>query len=349
MASKANQGSSRVDRHIAAADDSHPLAGGMPVPPGDIPQKGDGVDHLRKILFPLHAEIKGGMGPCGNEERPEALLSEFIHRGIPAQLCIESEFHSQLFDEGDFPVNDFPGKAESGNAHHHHSACIGKGFKDCDLISLESEIVGGGQPCRPCSDDAHLVAHVRLFGRVRVGPFRNGPFGGKAFQILNGDRAVDFSPDADKFARVGADQAAHPGKGIVLADQFHGLRIFPLADERHIAGHIDSRRAGHLTRSRGENIAVAAWGNCGYQCGWQRLLCATPGPFRRDERSLLENSSGSSMAMVATDLSMACRCCGPPAPVDTSLMSLRRSSALRRALGWVRRPESMNSESPMRV
>jgi hypothetical protein len=56
---------------------------------------------------------------------------------------------------------------------------------------------------------------------------------------------------------VGANEATDPRKRVVLSDQFDGLGILPLADEGNIAGHINSRGAGHLARGRSEDIALA--------------------------------------------------------------------------------------------
>jgi hypothetical protein len=58
---------------------------------------------------------------------------------------------------------------------------------------------------------------------------------------------------------MGADQAADPGKGVVLSNQLHSFRITPLADQAYITGDIDARGTGHLTGGWGKDVTIARW------------------------------------------------------------------------------------------
>jgi hypothetical protein len=58
---------------------------------------------------------------------------------------------------------------------------------------------------------------------------------------------------------MGADQATHPGKGVVLSNQLHSFGITTLADQAYITRDIDARRTGHLTGGWGKDVTIARW------------------------------------------------------------------------------------------
>jgi hypothetical protein len=58
---------------------------------------------------------------------------------------------------------------------------------------------------------------------------------------------------------MGADQATHPGKRVVLSNQLHSFGIPSLADQAYITRDIDARRTGHLTGGWGKDVTIARW------------------------------------------------------------------------------------------
>ncbi len=96
-----------------------------------------------------------------------------------------------------------------------------------------------------------------------------------AFEKFDGDRRVDSPANAHELAGAGADQAAYPGKGAVLADDVDGFRIPAHPDQCHIGRDVESGRAGHLAGGRRQFDACRRLSSCGFRCGSKNFAVLT--------------------------------------------------------------------------
>lgn len=63
----------------------------------------------------------------------------------------------------------------------------------------------------------------------------------EAFKTANIDGGVHHAAAAAHFAGVFADESAHGGQGIVLADEPDGVRVSSRFHQRNIAGNVHAR------------------------------------------------------------------------------------------------------------
>ena len=179
LASQPQTGSGGIDGHIAAADDHDLFSGCMPVSQGNVPQYIDGVDDLRIVFFARDVQLVGAVGPDGKEKGLKSLAFQVVVGDVFSETGVVNKLDPQVFYHGHFPVDDFPGKPVTGDAHHGHAAGHGQGFDDLHGIPFESQVIGRTHAAGPGADNAHLFVIARQFFRVAVLVVGQGPLSRK--------------------------------------------------------------------------------------------------------------------------------------------------------------------------
>lgn len=195
------------------------------------------------------------MGADGKKEGLEALGAQGVKVDVRTEPGVKAKIHTQLLYFGNLAVNDVGWQTIAWDADQNHASRPGQCLNDPDTMSMQGQIVGGAQSPRAGTDDAYLAAcRGRLAGVVVAAP-GHGPFSGKGLEKFDRHRGIDPCPDAHELTGTGAYQAAHPGQGVVAANDLYGFVVMAKGDERQIGRDIYSRRTGHLAWCRGEVIA----------------------------------------------------------------------------------------------
>ncbi len=155
----------RVDRHVPAADDGHPLSGKVHPPSGV-----SGGKHLHRLqdareLPPRHLHPLPLHRAQGEERRVEPLV---VQGGDGADGCAGPDLHPQGGDIPDVPVHQLLGEPERRDAVAQHPAGLGPAFEHRDAVPPAREEVRGGQPRRPGADDGDRFP-VPRFRRTVLG------------------------------------------------------------------------------------------------------------------------------------------------------------------------------------
>ena len=227
-------------------------AGRLLVSQVHLPQEGDDVVDLGKVVFAFDLQLVAQVGPDPQEKGLKALAPQFIQGDVLPHGDPGLDLHPQGADEFDFLAHHLPGQAVFGNAGHKEAAGLGHGFKNGHLVALQGQVMGAGQPRGARADDGDLpaVGRRRLEGQIFA--VAGGPVGHKGLEILDVQGFIQMAPDAGPLAGVRADEAADPGKGVVLANHLQGLEKAALTHQGHVAGDVDARRAGHVAGGRQE-------------------------------------------------------------------------------------------------
>ena len=188
------------------------------------------------------------MGTACNQNSLISLGLQILEIKIGADGGIQLDFHPKGPDEIDLGIQDIPGEPVIRDSQGQHTACHGHGLEYGDQITLQCQIMGRCQPCRPRADNGDpLLARWGLL-QMGLNIILECVISHKAFQGGNGHGLFYLSPLTYLLTGVCTYAAADYGYRIVLLDQVECLCEFLLLDQGNIPLGVLSERAGQFAR-----------------------------------------------------------------------------------------------------
>ena len=138
----------------------------------------------------------------------------------------------------DLRVQLFPREAVGRNAIAEHAAKLLFFFKNRYAVTHQAQIICAGKTARAAADDRHTLAGRCLAGRIRN---VSCVVDRVALEAPDIDGGVYHIAAAARLTGMLADIRAGRRHGVVLADQSHRVCVPPLAHQRNIPRHIDTR------------------------------------------------------------------------------------------------------------
>ena len=148
IAAQAFSDSGSVNGDVAAADNGNMLARSRAVSQIDFLQKVNCIEYAAEIFFTRNIDIQTFMGAGCQENGTVSFCFETLKGKVPAEAFIHFCLNAQPEDIADLFVQYFRGQAVIGNADPEHTAQFWKGFKNCDRITFEPQVIGYRQPGR---------------------------------------------------------------------------------------------------------------------------------------------------------------------------------------------------------
>src|SRR5262245_100277 len=289
-----------VESDEAAADDQNLLAEIDAITVVDVDQVINGLDHAVKLRA-LNLQVAPFLHPDAQEDRLVAFVAQLLQAELCRERRVVSNLNAELFDLGDFLVDDRARQSEFGDAVKHHSARLIGRLEDSHPITHQRQVVRASQPGGAGADDGHpppsryvlatrlqdrqiaanLVALIRnaieqLVLRVGRDRFDAVALGHESFQGADADGLIDLSAAAAVFAGSGADAPADRSQWVRRARDEIGVFVTPLRDQLHVAPGVGVDRACRLTG----NHAFPE-----FDIGNDRLVLEVTHSFRPFERS----------------------------------------------------------------
>ena len=235
---EAHRGAGDVHGDVAAAHDHDALAGEI----GQL-AVADGAQHAHRALdsprvLPGEPEFLVEMGPDGEVDGivlvAQGAQPVAVHGGV------ELDVDAAIQDPLDLGIELGARQTVVGNAVAEHAAQAGALLVDGDRMAHERKVVRTRDAGGPAAHDGDALARgvgdlgtvVALHVLARV-----------ALEGEDVERVVHDTAAAVHLAWMLADEAAHDGHRVVLADQADGVGEAPRLDERDVAGDVDVRRA----------------------------------------------------------------------------------------------------------
>ncbi|OPY87848.1 MAG: hypothetical protein A4E71_00822 [Smithella sp. PtaU1.Bin162] len=203
-----------IHGHVAAADDGDFISERNFLAQIDLHQVIHAVDHTLHI-FTGNVELAALHGTAADKYRVKILL-QFIEGNIFADSSVQVNFHTQVFDDFYFRIQNVFGKAVFGNTHGHPAASHRQSLKNFHIVTFDGEIIGTGKARWSGADDGNFFTLAFfLFRQVaRIGV--EVQIGNKSFQMHDVDRLIDFTSHAGRFTGMVTDTAANDGKRVIL-------------------------------------------------------------------------------------------------------------------------------------
>src|SRR5579872_1332713 len=244
-----------IHSDVTAADHDYFLPDGELVAQVDVEQEVDAFINAIKIDAG-DGEITAAMRTDGEQNRIEAVMPQAGDGEIASSGMIQFQCDIAGGENlANLGFDDIARQPIFGNAEIKHSSGDGSGFKNCDCIAHQRQVMGGREPNRPPSDHCDLerkfvlnASGVNVDGILR---FRAMAFGEKTFESPDGDGAIDFSAAARRLAGMGAYAPTDAGQRIRVASQLISFFEAAFRDESYISTRIGVRRARHHAREVG--------------------------------------------------------------------------------------------------
>ena len=185
------------------------------------------------------------MQPAATSDRVVA-LAQLLERDVAPDLHVVVELHAVLGNPVDVELDDVARQPEGGHADEGGPAPGRQRLVDVDLVAPAAELLGGGEPGRPGTDDGDASPGRRLDDDVVRHVVGVVPVDQEALHRPDGEGLVDIRAAAGLLARCRADVPADGRDRVRIAGEDVALLEPTLGGQHQVAPAVRVDRAAFL-------------------------------------------------------------------------------------------------------